>query len=119
VRRLANCHHNPLTRGRLISILCPIPPITDIGRRIQLSERLPCAECGGPFHAQYERTILSGPKTLSYITPRNPKATAAATTMIGIAMFHQLGSGTLARSGWLIAKGISHSRPKTQGWLVD
>jgi hypothetical protein len=51
-------------------------------------------------------------KPLSYITPRNPKATPATTMMIGIAMFHQLGSGTLARSGFRsgwFAKGMRHS----------
>jgi hypothetical protein len=53
-------------------------------------------------------------KTLSYITPRNPRVTPATMMTTGIAMFHQLGSGTVVRSGsrssWF-AKGITtHSR---------
>ena len=53
----------------------------------------------------------------NYITPRNPKVTPAAIMMIGIAMFHQLGSGTVVHSGcrssWF-AKGITtNSRATT------
>ena len=44
-------------------------------------------------------TSAAQPKTPNYITPRNPKATPATMMMAGITMFHQLGSGTVQRSG--------------------
>jgi hypothetical protein len=79
----------------------------------QFGNMPPCLQTPNSASDRVASNIALGcsqPKTLSYITPRNPRVTPAAMMTIGIAMFHQLGSGTVVRSGsrssWF-AKGIT------------